>query len=93
MDYLAGDIYTENNDIYIYWDKSGHTWINFRVDIKLHKWRVDTTRRSWKSLLYRYKKRNLGALCNDIQACHTYFWGTKLPIAADIEGARFGTSQ
>ena len=79
--------------IYIYWDKSGHTWINFRVDIKLHKWRVDTTRRSWKSLLYRYKKRNLGALCNDIQACHTYFWGTKLPIAADIEGARFGTSQ
>ena len=38
-------------------------------------------------------KRSRGALCRDMQACHTYFCGTKLPIAAEMDGAKFVTSQ
>ena len=69
------------------------TLIKDSVDIRLQQCRVLRSSRSLKRRQYKWRKRNLGALCMDIQACHTYFCGTKLPIAADMEGARFVTSQ
>ena len=32
-------------------------------------------------------------MCKAMATCHTYFCGKKLPIAAEIDGAKLSTSQ